>query len=619
MKETLATVNPNSIEYWGNNELSPNDYKKSSGATVEWKCPKCSFTWNKKISEWTKYPNCNACITAKKSKVIEGTNDLVTSNKEIVEELWDYEKNSIPPRNYTNTSRTKVYWKHLEGKASINKVIKDNQKKEAITEKENSLSKLYPELIEWFSKKDDSLLTVGSNKITEFTCLEHGHKWNSTIRNFLKKKDKCPYCSFGKLLQGFNDISTTHPDLAKELISNNPKKTMKSCNSIGTWKCSKCNQTWKKNIAERIKHDSNCPYCSNKLLLTGVNDLETAVPDIQAILSKNNASDPSTIIAGSEKTLIVKCACDNDITLPAYYIARLHRKGLTPQCYSCRETRGEQAIRKILEDSGIQFLQNERKTIDGELDFYIPDKKIAIEFNGVYWHSEVFKSKDYHYNKWLSCKNENIQLFSIWEDEIENVDLLKSTIKHKLGKSNNERVGARTLHFTILNNSEAKEFLEQYHLQGFVRSSHYFGLVDKNGKLIAVMTFKKNSKKGKPLILTRYATSKTVAGGFTKLLSNSVKRMSYTGIIRTFASHDISNGDLYLKNGFKNVGTIPPDYSYVINGKRIHKSNYRKKRFYSDPLLKFQEGLTEKELAKLNEINRVWDCGKTIFEIDVSE
>ena len=68
---------------------------------------------------------------------------------------------------------------------------------------------------------------------------------------------------------------------------------------------------------------------------------------------------------------------------------------------------------------------------------------------------------------------------------------------------------------------------------------------------------------------------------------------------------EVSNGGLYEKLGFTLDKELPPDYSYVVNNKRIHNFNYRKLRFLTDPQLTYIEGLTEKELARLNGLPRI--------------
>lgn len=97
-----------------------------------------------------------------------------------------------------------------------------------------------------------------------------------------------------------------------------------------------------------------------------------------------------------------------------------------------------------------------------------------------------------------------------------------------------------------------------------------------------------------------------------KLLSRAVEwgRVRGATSIVTFAGLCVSGGSLYEKLGFARDKVIGPDYRYVVNGRRVHKFNYRKERFKRDPTLRWEDGATESELAQANGIPRIWDCGK---------
>lgn len=83
------------------------------------------------------------------------------------------------------------------------------------------------------------------------------------------------------------------------------------------------------------------------------------------------------------------------------------------------------------------------------------------------------------------------------------------------------------------------------------------------------------------------------------------------GGVYTFSDHCVSDGGLYEQNGFVVDKVLPPDYMYVVGNRREHKFRYRLKRFREDPNLVYQDGISERELAKLNGLRRVWDAGKT--------
>lgn len=137
--------------------------------------------------------------------------------------------------------------------------------------------------------------------------------------------------------------------------------------------------------------------------------------------------------------------------------------------------------------------------------------------------------------------------------------------------------------------------MNKYHIQGYAKCNYSIGLTY-NNELVALMLFDKN-------ILTRYATSQRIQGGFSKLLKNS-----HLNHIITFVDLSMFTGNMYYSSGFTFDKYISPDYKYVINNRRIHKFNLRKKQFAKK--FKFDPSLTESELAILNNINKIYDAGK---------
>ena len=266
-----------------------------------------------------------------------------------------------------------------------------------------------------------------------------------------------------------------------------------------------------------------------------------------------------------------------------------------------------------------KILFNNRSVIPPyELDIYIPEKNIAIEFNGLYWHTEDRgKDKYYHYNKWKMCKDKGIQLITIWEDEWrDKQEIVKSMFSHKLGVSQEKRVYARNTTVEEINTHVAQDFLDDNHIQGGCFSSFHIGLFDNNQDLVAVSSWQKTKN---TLYLDRYATFCTVVGGMGKMLKKGkeiAKEHGCTEIV-TFSDHSVSDGNLYKNLGFNKDKELESDYKYVVQGKRRHKFGYRLEKFKNDPSLIYREGLSERELAKLNGLERIWDCGKTRWVMEV--
>ena len=182
---------------------------------------------------------------------------------------------------------------------------------------------------------------------------------------------------------------------------------------------------------------------------------------------------------------------------------------------------------------------------------------------------------------------------------------------HKLGVSSQEKVYARKTTVVEVPFDQAKEFLDNNHIQGKVSGSVYLGL-EYDDDIVAVSVWRKNKN---TLYLDRYATSTPVIGGMGKLLKEGKQwgEEHQCEEIVTFANHEVSDGGLYEKLGFIKDRELAPDYSYVVGTQRIHKFNYRLKRFRDDPELTYQDGLTENELASLNGLWKVWDSGKTRY------
>lgn len=245
-------------------------------------------------------------------------------------------------------------------------------------------------------------------------------------------------------------------------------------------------------------------------------------------------------------------------------------------------------------------------------DICFPEKSIAIRYNTLVHHTEANgRGRSYHREIWQHHVDKGIQLITVWEDDYRrNPDLVHRMLLHKLGLSAEQRVYARKTVVDAVSNAVAKEFYSDHHIQGNKNGEHY-GLFE-GDKLVACSTWQKHGDK---VYLERYATSCVVVGGFSKVMKHMSTLWASQGIekIVTFADHEVSDGGLYDQHGFVIDKILPPDYSYWYEDERRHKFGFRKERFKIHPALLFEEGLTEKELAMLNGIPRIWDAGKTRY------
>jgi hypothetical protein len=279
----------------------------------------------------------------------------------------------------------------------------------------------------------------------------------------------------------------------------------------------------------------------------------------------------------------------------------------------------EESVSTYLTKLGVSYKKNDRKVLGGmELDFFIPELNIGIEVNGVYWHGEKFRERQYHQQKTLAAQFAGVQLIHIWEDDwLYKEDIVKSMIAAKLGKCNTS-IGARKCEIREVTASDAADFLTKSHLQGPVGSAVRLGLYQE-GQLVSIATFGKSRKimnqrgGNDSWELYRFANSLNtrVHGGFSKLLSHFIKAYAPAEIL-TFASADHSDGTLYVKTGFDLVSMTSPGYSWVIDGVRRHRSNFTKQKLVaagSDP------ALTEFEIMSQKGYCRIWDSGNFKFKL----
>lgn len=299
---------------------------------------------------------------------------------------------------------------------------------------------------------------------------------------------------------------------------------------------------------------------------------------------------------------------------------RLNNKNII--CTSCNPiysySDGQNQLFEFIKDNyNGTIIKNDRTLIKKELDIYLPELNLAFEYNGLYWHSEVYKETNYHLDKTNDCLKKGIRLIHIWEDDwLYKNEIVKSIIFNLLGKSN--KIGARKCEIKIVNNKEYMDFVDKNHLQGYVYSKYVLGLYYQE-KLVSIMSFgyMRKALGSKPnnneYELLRYCSciNTSVIGGPSKLLKYFIKNYNPNKII-SYADRTISNGNLYTKLGFNLISITKPNYYYVINGIRKNRFTYRK-----DVLVKmgFDINKTEKEIMLDLKYYRIYNSGNFKFEL----
>lgn len=266
----------------------------------------------------------------------------------------------------------------------------------------------------------------------------------------------------------------------------------------------------------------------------------------------------------------------------------------------------------------IKIIKNDKSLLASrkELDLYLPDYNLAIEYCGIYWHNEnspTPRGRLFHYDKMIKCSKQDVRLLTIFSDEWQqNKAKIKQYIMSTLGFYK-LRLGARQCSVKQIDKNIARDFLNLHHLQGggcnIIIS---FGLFY-NDELVGVVTGGNHHrhKNSDILILNRlvFKPETQIIGGSSKLinaLAGYAKNHNYKSII-SWSDNRWSVGNVYIKCGFVLTKELPPDYSYVINSfKRSSKQQNTKSKL----LLRGGVGNTEKELANSLGQKRIWDCGK---------
>jgi hypothetical protein len=291
------------------NGWNPSDLTFGSHELVNWRC-KQNHTWqaspNARIKRNGKVTLCPFCSN-KKAK--PGFNDLATTHPDIAKEAdgWD-------PSTITFGSGGVRNWKCSNGHtyaATVNSRTSKNTPCTICSGHKliigvNDLSTTNPELAKEAFCWDPTKFRSGSKSKKEWKC-SLGHIFEATIHNRVFRNSTCSYCSGRKVLQGFNDLATTHPDIAKEADGWDPTKFSKGSRGKKNWICSK-GHTWTANLTDRTgttrRHRTICPDCSGKRLLQGFNDLQTRFPEIA---KEAFGWDPAQITFGSAVKREWKC------------------------------------------------------------------------------------------------------------------------------------------------------------------------------------------------------------------------------------------------------------------------------------------------------------------------
>lgn len=261
---------------------------------------------------------------------------------------------------------------------------------------------------------------------------------------------------------------------------------------------------------------------------------------------------------------------------------------------------------------------NNQSIFGCECDIIIPEKKLAIEANGCYWHTEQYKSPFAHIDKKKRVESKGYSLIQIWEDDWKNElkrNIILSRLRSKFKVAT--KIYARHCIIKEVSGKDAKDFLNNNHIQGYIPSIYKYGLYY-NNELVEIITLGKSRKliSGNKNCLELYRLCTkcgyNVIGGFSKLLYYFRNNISSEKII-SYADCDWCNStnNGYEAVGFKKIKYTSPGYTYNINGIRENRLKYTKQKLVD---LGNDINLTEVEIMHNYGYYRIFDSGNILFE-----
>lgn len=358
-----------------------------------------------------------------------------------------------------------------------------------------------------------------------------------------------------------------------------------------------------------------CPECGHNLRTWKENGTEFFIT-LATQLHDGKYDYSKSVYTGAKDKLCIICPTHGEFwQTPDSHIRKHHG---CPKCYSPNFKLQHEVFSFVLSLCP-DAVENDKCVLGGsrELDIYIPSQKLAIEFNGIFWHSERFCDKNKALRKYQECADVEIRLITIFEDEWRfKKEQVKGILRHYMNE-HREKLQARKLKISGVNPSAASVFLERYHLQGSKSYTCAYGLYDSDS-LVSLMTFSHRNGGGE-WELTRYCSSKEIVGAFPRLLKAFQRNNEWDSIV-TFADKRYFDGSVYRKYGFEMVQKLAPDYSILDGEVRRHKFNYRKDALQKRFLLTDEEisHKTEHQICLEHKLYRIYDCGKFKFTLQNS-
>lgn len=615
----LAACRPELAGEWHpKNERGPESYTPFSNTKVWWRCSK-GHEWQALISGRANGKGCSVCAglaTLPNMSIVATHPDLMSE--------WS-PRNTISPHSVVAGSARRLWWRCAKGHEWESQVRYRAMGRgcpccagRAASPGQNSLAARFPELAaQWHERNDRSPddLLPGSGYYAWWKC-DKGHEWQARLVERTKDGQGCARCS-GRVATLERNLATEYPNLALEWSDKNerpPSEYTSGSSQIMWWRCVRGHE-WKTTINSRTTGGTGCEACIGKIA-TPERNFATEHPELVKYWHPRNQDPPTAYTPRSHKK--VWWVCDAGHEWEAVVGSRADGRG----CARCsnRQSQPERDLTEILTSWGFGVEQNVRGVLANprlELDLYLPDRQLAIEYNGLVWHGERYaSSKRKHVEKLDQCTASGIRLITIFESEwLARRAAVEGYLKAILGVARRS-LGARKLDRRPVLRSQAAAFLDAHHIQGACAASQWVQGLYAGGELVAVMCCRYGKGRGKGETerrweLVRYcvAADTQIVGGFQRLWQAFLREVRPTCVV-SFSDRRWSVGDLYRRAGFSHEGCTPISYWYFKENDQYnlyHKSLFMKSNIAKT--LGILPNETEYQAMLRHGYDRIWDCG----------
>ena len=435
----------NEFDSTANDDVDPGTlYTRSPGAFF-WVCKKSGVSHTYKATVKARIMG-HACQYCAGIEILPGFNDWMTLEP-LDDLLWndvknvDDEGNPIDPTTLGVDNRTTYYWTCLIGnherKISISsavqgkrlgKVCRTCSGYKTISGLNDAFS-LYPSMRTRLHKKlnqklDLDSLHPGNREISLTWICANEHTWERSFAEELKSKG-CGKCLGIELWEGHNDLLSQFPSIASEIaydlnqgldgfVQELPGKLHKNSYLDSWWRCEKHGHTWRTKVEKRTRGETGCPFCSDRRVWQGFNDLWTKRPDLvdEIDFDKHSGLDPKQLLWVSHDEINWRCAEGH--TWPARLHLRSSNSNRKPTgCPSCAvsgfkpeepaiiyfiENQNLMAFKVGITNTGTQRL----KTWLGRgwelieaFDFEIGAEAKYVEKRFHFWRRRILEAEDY--------------------------------------------------------------------------------------------------------------------------------------------------------------------------------------------------------------------------------